>query len=59
MSTSFVVLPCDICNHPSADPYCAMNERWRTCGKHSNHLASELAKARHLVEQLTMEPYPG
>jgi len=55
VSAQFVVLPCDVCSHPSADPYCSMNERWRTCAKYTNHLGAELTKARHLIEQLNIE----
>lgn len=51
MST-YIIGPCAFCKQDNARPYCTMNENWRTCDKHSQHLANELAKARELIRQL-------
>ena len=51
MST-YIIGPCAFCKQDNARPYCTMNENWRTCDKHSQHLANELAKARQLIRQL-------
>lgn len=51
MST-YIIGPCVFCKQDNARPYCTMNENWRTCDKHSQHLANELAKARELIRQL-------
>lgn len=51
MST-YIIGPCAVCKQDNARPYCTMNENWRTCDKHSQHLANELAKARELIRQL-------
>lgn len=51
MST-YTTGPCAVCKQDNARPYCTMNENWRTCDKHSQHLANELAKARELIQQL-------
>ena len=50
MST-YIIGPCAFCKQDNARPYCTMNENWRTCDKHSQHLANELAKARELIRQ--------
>jgi hypothetical protein len=51
MST-YIVEPCPVCKQDNARPYCTMNENWRTCAKHSQYLANELAKANRLIQQL-------
>lgn len=50
--SAYITGPCAVCKQDNARPYCTMNENWRTCDKHSQHLANELAKAHELIRQL-------